>query len=212
MGMVRKRKPQDRCLAMKKYYTYDELDELLRGDGSHGKIGLSAIDGLIAALIAGPAFVRPEEWLPLIFGGRQPAALEGSPEHLATNTIFARYNQVLRGLSDHPKTYQPIFMVDQGTFIVRDWVVGFMLGVGQRLDLWAGFILKHRRDTLAHILAVYSDFGQDFLMDVMRAEKERLKADAHLHIPDAVIAVDTLCTPQRPVAVRSQKPTRQRRK
>src|ERR1700738_4165125 len=46
-------------------FTYDELDGILRGAGGHdGAIGMSAIDGLIAALVAAPTFVHPDEWVP----------------------------------------------------------------------------------------------------------------------------------------------------
>ncbi len=50
-------------------YSYDELDEILRGKGDNDAVGMSLIDGLIAALVAGPVFVDPREWLPLIFAG-----------------------------------------------------------------------------------------------------------------------------------------------
>ena len=53
-------------------FTYAELDEILRGSGRSGAIGMSAIDGLIAALVAAPSFVHPDEWVPLVFGGHQP--------------------------------------------------------------------------------------------------------------------------------------------
>jgi hypothetical protein len=39
---------------------------------------MSAIDGLIAALVAAPVFVHPDEWLPLIFGGRLNQSLPPS--------------------------------------------------------------------------------------------------------------------------------------
>jgi hypothetical protein len=42
---------------------YAELDEILRGTGRSGAIGMSAIDGLIAALVAAPSFVHAEKWL-----------------------------------------------------------------------------------------------------------------------------------------------------
>jgi hypothetical protein len=59
-------------------FAYAELDEILRGAGRTGAIGMTAIDGLIAALVAAPSFVHPEEWIPLIFGGRQPNASPGT--------------------------------------------------------------------------------------------------------------------------------------
>jgi yecA family protein len=67
-------------------FAYAELDEILRGAGRTGAIGMSAIDGLIAALVAAPSFVHPEEWIPLIFGGRQPLH-ENSPELHAVNDL-----------------------------------------------------------------------------------------------------------------------------
>ena len=74
-------------------FTYAELDEILRGTGHTGAIGMSAIDGLIAALVAAPSFVHPDEWIPLIFGARQPPLDENSPELRAVKTIFNRYKR-----------------------------------------------------------------------------------------------------------------------
>jgi hypothetical protein len=37
-------------------FTYDEVDEILRLDGHNDYVGLSAIDGLIAVVAAGPAY------------------------------------------------------------------------------------------------------------------------------------------------------------
>jgi yecA family protein len=96
-------------------FTYAELDEILRGTGHAGAIGMSAIDGLIAALVAAPSFVHPEEWIPLIFGGRQPPLEENSPELHAVKTIFNRYNEVSDVLADRPQAYRPIFMIDTMT-------------------------------------------------------------------------------------------------
>jgi uncharacterized protein len=53
-------------------YSYDELDQILRGDGRSDFVGISAIDGLIAAVVAGPVRPQANEWLPLIFGGSLP--------------------------------------------------------------------------------------------------------------------------------------------
>ena len=128
-------------------FAYAELDEILRGAGRTGAIGMSAIDGLIAALVAAPSFVHPEEWIPLIFGGRQPLH-ENSPELDAVKTIFNRYNEVSETLADWPPAYRPIFMVDDdGSIIARDSAVGFALGIGLRSKEWGECILltEHRQ-------------------------------------------------------------------
>jgi Uncharacterised protein family (UPF0149) len=126
--------------------TYAELDEILRGTGRSGAIGMSAIDGLIAALVAAPSFVQPDEWIPLIFGGRQPPLDENSPELRAVKTIFNRYNEVSETLADRPQAYRPIFMVDdQGNILARDWAVGFVIGIALRLQTMGRVHPAHKR-------------------------------------------------------------------
>ena len=148
-------------------FTYAELDEILRGTGHSGAIGMSAIDGLIAALIAAPSFVHPEEWMPLIFGGRQPPLNEDSPELRAVKTIFNRYNEVSDILADRPQVYRPIFMIeDDGSIVARDWAIGFALGIALRPKEWGESILltKHRQ-VLIPIL-VYCEGELDLLPDM----------------------------------------------
>jgi yecA family protein len=189
-------------------YSYDELDEIFRGDGRSGNIGISAIDGMIAALVAGPAFVHPDEWLPVIFAGRVPAAIEGTPEHLAVNTIFNRYNEVSITLADNPQAYRPMFMNHEGCVIVSDWAAGFMLAVGKSTDAWTKILFTDMRKVLAPIL-VSHDLGTRLLPDVSKAERDKLRAVAHHHIADAVISLRDVCAPQR--AAVAQDPVRSRK-
>ena len=124
MGMAPQRR---RVGGVTDTFTYAELDEILRGTGHTGAIGMSAIDGLVAALVAAPSFVHPDEWIPLIFGGRQPPLHENSPELWAVKTIFNRYNEVSETLANQPQAYRPIFMTDDdGSIVARDWALGFI--------------------------------------------------------------------------------------
>jgi yecA family protein len=188
-------------------YTYDELDEIFRGKGDNDTVGMSLIDGLIAALVAGPVFVDPPQWLPLIFAGRVPACDAGTPEHLAVNTIFNRYNEVSTTLADHPTAYRPIFMFDADRLIVDHWAVGFMRGIGLRVQEWTDVLLTDIRRTLAPIF-VSHDMGAGFLPDMPRAEQLRRRATAHLHIADTVVALHQACSAKRSA---SFKPTKTRR-
>lgn len=61
-------------------YGYDESDKIPRGDGSSGFAGVSAIDGLIAAVVAGRAALQPTGWPPSIFGGRMPVTPPAPPQ------------------------------------------------------------------------------------------------------------------------------------
>ena len=193
-------------------FAYAELDEILRGAGRTGAIGMSAIDGLIAALVAAPSFVHPEEWIPLIFGGRQPLH-ENSPELHAVKTIFNRYNEVSETLADWPPAYRPIFMVDDHGSIIaiaRDWAVGFALGIGLRSKEWGECILlTEHRQALVPIL-VYCEGELDLLPDMPAAEKRRRQATAHAEIAHAVVAARAICNPYRAAEARRQ-PVKRRR-
>ena len=186
-------------------FKYDEFDRILRGKGDTDAVGMSLIDGLIAALVAGPVFVGPQEWLPLIFAGRVPAAAAGTAEHLAVNTIFNRYNEVSTTLADNPTAYRPMFMQDAGRIEVDHWAVGFMRGIGLRVQEWTDVLLTDTlRLTLAPIFVAH-DIGAGFLPDMPRAEQLRRRVTAHLHIADAVVGLRKVCNSKRAA---SFKPTK----
>ena len=193
-------------------FTYDELDAILRGAGGHdGAIGMSAIDGLVAALVAAPSFAHPDEWIPLIFGGRRPRMAEGSPEERAVRTVFNRYNEVSTTLAEQPHAYRPIFMIDRdGGVVARDWSVGFMLGVGLRPQEWAGSILLTEHRGLLTPILVYHDPGEALLPEMPPEEKRRRRVTAYQQIPQAVAAIRAICNPHRAAEARPQPNTRQR--
>jgi uncharacterized protein len=158
-------------------YTYDELDELFRGEGHNDIVGLSHIDGLIAALVAGPTVVPKEQWLPLIFKNRMPSSIEGSPESRSAATILARYAEVRQKLTERPADYQPIFMHHHGRSIIRPWAIGFMLGLGQDAEAWTPLLLGLKRRDLIPIL-VHSELGRPMLPDISDAEVARIAAQS----------------------------------
>jgi yecA family protein len=168
-------------------FRYDELDELLRGDGHNDYIGLSAIDGMIAAFVAGPEAVPAEEWLPMIFAGHSPSCVKGSPESRATTTIIARYDEVERTLALRPPIYQPILMHDLGQFILRPWAIGFMMGLSTRRDAWLPVLLK-KRLMLAPLLAC-SELGRPMLPDLSATEVDDVAAKDPSQIAAIVVAV-----------------------
>ena len=191
-------------------YTDAELDELLRGDGRSGAIGVSAIDGLIAAIVAGPCFVEPFEWMGLVMG-RTPSLDPASPDFAIVTTLANLYNQTSTTLFDHPRDYRPKFMHHEGRVVIGDWVTGFMLGVAMRRDQWSIILLTGHRRRLAPILAAY-EAGPDLLPDMAPAEKQRLKRIAHEQIADTVIAISEICMPHRAAAARAESAPRSARR
>jgi yecA family protein len=192
-------------------FTYSELDEILRGSGHAGAVGMSAIDGLIAALVAAPSFVHPEEWMPLVFAGRQPVLDPSGPEGRAVQTILNRYNEVSTILADQPGAYRPLFMVDDsGMIVAQDWATGFMLGVALRPEDWGKRILLTEYRQLLIPILVSCDPALDLLPEMSPAEKRRRQATAHEQIAGAVIAVRAICNPHRAAEGRRERPQTRR--
>ncbi|AAB91717.1 putative transposase number 4 of uncharacterized insertion sequence (plasmid) [Sinorhizobium fredii NGR234] len=130
--------------------SYDELDEYLRGDGHNDYVGVSAIDGLIAAVVAGPVTILPDIWLPHVFGGSMPQARPGSIEERLVNTVLNRHDEVESLLRDAPGHYYPIFMNHKGKTIVGPWAIGFSLGLSLGGEAWAPIAGNAKASDLPH--------------------------------------------------------------
>ena len=185
-------------------FTYEEVDLILRGDGRGDYAGISAIDGLIAAVVAGPAYLEPDDWLPEIFAGRVPVGSPGTPNHRLVQTILHRHDEVAETLARRPNAYLPIFMHDDGRVVIEDWTVGFMLGVGKRANAWSKIILSDFRATLAPILSG-NPLGRNFMLDVPVAELDRFEATAHQAIQSVVAALYRHCARDRSASRRQTK-------
>lgn len=155
--------------------TYDHLDEILRGDG-HG--GLSAIDGLIAAVVAGPVQIEPATWLPPIFGGKMPMPEAGTINERIVNTVLNRHDEVERQLGEAPADYRPIFMYDdRGRMHAQDWAVGFATGITMGQDAWMPILVQAPRPIIAPIM-VLTPMLAKLLVRVPVDERRKLKATA----------------------------------
>ena len=185
-------------------FTYEEVDLILRGDGCGDYVGISAIDGLIAAVVAGPAYLEPDDWLPEIFAGRVPVGPPGTPNHRLVQTTLRRHDEVAETLARRPNAYLPIFMHDDGRVVIEDWTVGFMLGVGKRANAWSKIILSAlpcdpRADP------VRQSIGPHFMLDVPVAELDRFEATAHQAIHSVVAALYRHCASDRSASRRLTK-------
>jgi yecA family protein len=192
-------------------FTYDEVDIMLRGDGRNDYIGISAIDGQIAALVAGPAFVHPEEWLASMFGGKTPNPAGGSREHGVLKTILDRYNEVSATLAHYPDDYRPMFMNDDGKVHVRAWAVGFLRGLSHRADAWAKALQNGGSVRLLAPIFVYHDLAPELLRGMSDEERDLLKATGYNQIADNIVSIYTICQPYR-LAEENAQPKRRRRR
>ena len=192
-------------------YSLDELDAVLREDGRSGYVGVSAIDGLVAALVAGPATVTPETWLPLIFAGRMPEAPEGSPARRIVDTIRAHYSSVEITLATGPRDYTPMFMNHLGQVIIEDWVTGFMTGFSLAPDAWMPIVLSPIRHKLRPILAS-NELGRSLLPELSPIELSNIQDGAQDTIGAAVVELHKATRKLRPAPKPARPPKPRRRR
>ncbi|MGZ2402788.1 yecA family protein [Rhizobium ruizarguesonis] len=62
---------------------------------------MSGLDGYLTALIIGPKFINPYQWIPLFAGEGAMALPMETTEHQAVQTIVAEYNRISATLQSH---------------------------------------------------------------------------------------------------------------
>jgi uncharacterized protein len=116
---------------------------------------LSGLDGFVTALVIGPRFVEPPQWIGELLGGRAFLAGAETPEASAIQAIVARYNHLSMTLSVEPDRYQPLLARHpDGSPDAAAWAGGFMAAVEPRRQDWRDLLdgPGARRSLLAPIL------------------------------------------------------------
>jgi uncharacterized protein len=173
----------------------DALDAFLLSDRApEDGMGLSDLDGFLTGIVVGPELVLPSEWLPVVWGGAEPAfgSLEEARDILGA--IMGRYNEIVRLLDAAPEDFDPVFWEGpDGQAIVTDWAAGFLDAVRLRPRAWEPLIRHGEAGVLMVPLLVlgaddseHPPFGGPSLRE---AEIERLLADGADLIPDCVVGV-----------------------
>ena len=83
---------------------------------------LSGLDGFLAGIAAGPESVMPGEWLPVVWGGAEPAFESIDEARSVLGIIMGRYNGIVRALGAAPDEFNPAFWEgpDDGGVVVTD--------------------------------------------------------------------------------------------
>ena len=180
--------PQRRRRAL----SLEELDLWLASDRAPAKGGwnVSAVDGLIAGIVAGPEPVRPAEWTRLIFGAR-PLGEDGDA---ALQAVLDRHAAVAKILAAAPASYAPLFRrTDEGTVLARDWAAGFLAAVRLRLEAWRPLLeAAETGGPLLPILVHVPAPGIEDHVAALPARARRHLAGAYHHIPAVVAALHGL--------------------
>jgi uncharacterized protein len=99
---------------------------------------ISMLDGYLAAIVAGPCSIPPDEWLADLLGENGNIATAHGKRLDAIMAIAARFNAISEILSIAPSSYAPIFQrTGDGTVLAGPWCLGFAAAMKLRWDAWA---------------------------------------------------------------------------
>lgn len=158
----------------------DKLELFLQSDEAPpNSMQISDLDGFLTGIAIGPDLILPSEWIPVIWGGEEPAFASSDQAEEVMSAILRRYNHILDTLSGGRWTIDPIFWDGgDGVVIASDWAEGFMDAVHLRLDAWEPlFQDRNQTDLLIPILALCCDdegnsyFAEDEMDDDLLIEK-----------------------------------------
>ena len=173
----------------------DALDAFLMSDRApEESMGLSDLDGFLTGIVVGPELVMPSEWLPVVWGGAEPAFGSVDEARSVLGTIMGRYNEIVRALDAAPDDFDPVFWEGpDGHLIVTDWAAGFLDAVALRPKSWEPLIRHAEAGVLMVPLLVlgaddpeHPPFGA---RPLPKAEVERLHERGADLIPGCVVGV-----------------------
>jgi yecA family protein len=99
---------------------------------------LSMLDGAIAAVVAGPVSMLPEEWVCPMLGVDPDAFNHDTEEFSAIAATLMRHNAISDTLSTKPDSFEPLFLrTAEGEVDAQPWCMGFYAVMKLRLFSWS---------------------------------------------------------------------------
>lgn len=117
---------------------------------------IEALDGFLSAIAVSPVDVPAEEWMPVVWGGREPR-WDGEEERGQVHGLLAAHLAMCIARARHeggelPEQLAPLMWLpseeDDGLDgdepeVGRDWALGFFEGVALRGDGWDRWLDRH---------------------------------------------------------------------
>jgi uncharacterized protein len=140
----------------------DELDSFLMSDATSNEVMmLDCLDGFLTAIVSGPVMLKPDEWLPRVWGPTTVDAptFDTSAQAEKITTLMTRHlNAIIWNLHQDPEHFEPVFdlnvyMDDEREYVDGEmWAHGYMTAINMYRDSWkALFESKHAAEVLRPI-------------------------------------------------------------
>ena len=163
----------------------DALDDYLMSDHApDNSMGLSDLDGFLTGVVVGPELIPPNEWLPVVWGGREPEFETQEEMRTVLGTIMGRYNEVAACFHSDPDEFDPTFWEGpEGEVIASDWAGGFLDAVALRPLAWKPLV---EDDGASILMAPLFLLNGDIKLDDGAVGEDELLAEASVMLPTCI--------------------------
>lgn len=127
----------------------DELDRFLLSEATSDEVmQLDTLDGYLTAIVCGPVAMKPNLWLPRVWGPSvrdEPVFETMEQAQRIFDLIIHHMNGIIASLQANPDVHEPIFdrvvyENDPREYLDGEmWAHGFMAGVALNQDAWQSF-------------------------------------------------------------------------
>ena len=108
---------------------------------------LSMLDGAVAAVVAGPVSMAPEEWVCPLLGVDPDDFNHDTETFSAIAATLMRHNAISDTLSTKPGSFEPLFVRSpNGEVDPEPWCMGFYAVVKLRLLVWSRLLSPDRTE------------------------------------------------------------------
>lgn len=162
---------------------------------------LSMLDGAVAAVVAGPVSMPPEDWVCPLLGVDRDAFNHDTEEFSAIAATLMRHNAISDTLSMEPESFQPFFArTADGDVDARPWCMGFYAIMKLRLLDWSRLLSPNAIEhalLLPILLYCVDEDGRPILNQPLRAPASSPSRNAWSDIPAVVEAMRQFWMPTR---------------
>jgi len=163
---------------------------------------LSMLDGAVAAVVAGPVSMYPEEWVCPMLGVAPDAFNHDTKTFSAIAATLMRHNAISETLSTEPECFEPLFLRGpNGDIDPRPWCMGFYAIMKLRPLAWSRLMSPngHKHKLVRPILIHCVDGAGLPVLDRQPHAKSApsFALDQELDIPAAVEALTQFWMPIR---------------
>jgi uncharacterized protein len=150
---------------------------------------LETLDGFFSALIAGPETILPSDYMPYIWGGKEPAdgpVFDDETQPRFLWGLLQRYwNAIARRLGAS-LPHQPFLFADDDAECGRRWATGFSIGVSLRTEAWMPLVQHREAAAFPALIMALAMREPDYLGQPLTPALRRQMVD---QLPSILLAV-----------------------